>query len=902
MPPSFHRFLERWPLIIAVIFFGYSLLLLWNGFHSNEQLRVAANARLSADNVRRASTLNDFATERWIGAVELSEIHEIQTYLINKDLGMSPQYGLNASLDAIEERFQHIAEQKIFRGENIYSRIGFFSETNELLVDSAPSTQALSLPEGNSDAPGVFIDIEQQRIIARAPVLFKGRFSGTVVTVSNLSLLSQYLISANNNNNYLEIIVTADGREVAFPNRPGSLGKDSAIQLASISENALTPLESHIAPGNGAFSKKLAIRTTIPGLSVSLVTILAEDEIYGHITSRWFLYSASFFPVIILAAALLFDRMLRRTRKLQDDVAESDKRRFELQGRNVALAAEIEHREAVEKELREKSQQLEMMTDELKINILRAQEASRAKSEFLATMSHEIRTPMNGVIGMTDLALDTNLTPEQREYLNTVKASADSLLDIINDILDFSKIEAGKLTVETIPFDLTVLISEMLKPLALRATQKGLELLNDIAMDVPRHLRGDPGRVRQVLINLLNNAIKFTEHGEVLLKIDIKSLQNTHAVIHFSVNDTGIGITPEKQKLIFEAFTQEDTSTTRRFGGTGLGLSISSRLAALMGGNIWVESEPGKGSVFHINLPFEIGEATQETTTTVDLRGMRVLLVDDNAVNRSILNRTLAQWGIDVTEAKDGPTALELVASSRDRASFDLILLDFQMPMMDGFEVAERIRQQPQFGNSRFIMLSSSGVRGQASRCRELGIEAYLLKPISQHELIMSISTLFGHHQQTAPLPPSQLITRHSIRENAVALKVLAAEDNIVNQKLITALLEKWGHKVELANNGLEAVRLYSEGNFDLVLMDMQMPEMDGIEATKIIRQQESERGETHPIPIFALTAAAMPDERENGFSAGVNGYLTKPINKKELMDVLGSVGKPTDSPENNIA
>jgi CheY-like chemotaxis protein len=619
-----------------------------------------------------------------------------------------------------------------------------------------------------------------------------------------------------------------------------------------------------------------------PALQVVLCTALAElswDQVSHRLGQRDQLLilrkPCDRLEVWQLASALtqkwqLAQQVNHQLAWLADTV---DQRTHALRVANESLQRDIARRERLEIELRAAKDA--------------AETADRAKSEFLANISHEIRTPMSGIFGMTELALESDVTPEQRDYLALIRSSADSLLTVINDILDFSKIGAGQLHLDSIPFNIHDSLDNTMKALALQADEKGLELIYQIAPDVPDALVGDPGRLNQVVGDFLWNANKFTTHGEVVMRVERESSTRDQVSLHFTVTDTGVGIADDQRVLILEAFTEADGTSTRTYGGPGLGMTISKQLVEMMGGRIWIESAVAEGSAFHFTGTFGLQPPAAAQPGRADLssvRGLRVLVVDDNATYRRILAETLTHWQMQPVAVASSQTALVVLEQGQEaQEPFGLVLLDAVMPGLDGFALAERIKQRSGMAEATIMMLTASGQRGDAVRCRELGIASYLTKPIKQSELLDAILTVLGRPAQQDT--PSALVTRHSLRESRHRRHILLAEDNRVTQTLLVRLLESQGQSVVVAGNGRDVLAALEREPFDLVLMDVEMLEMDGLQATAAIRQKEQQTGMR--LPIIAMTAHATQEDRERCLEAGMDGYVSKPLRADELLAVV---------------
>ncbi|MBK8578462.1 MAG: response regulator [Candidatus Accumulibacter sp.] len=766
----YHRFRLLWPLIVGVGLAACTAILLWSLHSSQTQLRAASEARLVADSERRAAAVADFVGERRQAAAELAGSHEMEAYLVNRALEMSLQYGLGASLDAIEQRFRRQIEQKTLREQAIYRQIVFLGEDGSILAAAGKAAPANAVPSLPAPAPYLRVDARNGLIVASSPVIYKGVFQGAVLTVSDLRLLSLLLIGRRGNgdavDNYQEFLLTEEGTSIPSAGQLTELSGTVARAFSRLPENRLIPVRD--IPDADQFGNLLALRTAIAGAPLSMLTLSSETDVYGQMASPAYLYFLGACSTALLLTTFVLQRMRQRTVQLQAEYAASARHQAELEQRNRALSDEIARRQEVEAALHQKSAELDTSNAELRrhrdhleeivsertlaLSIAKeaAESANRAKSTFLANMSHELRTPMNAIIGLTHLLARNNTDPRQRDKLAKITSSANHLLQLINDVLDLSKIDADRMTLEQTAFTFGNIATVLDNLLCDRAEAKGLRWIREIDPRLARlAVIGDPLRLQQVLLNLAGNALKFTAHGSVTLSVQIARETDQDLDIRCTVRDTGVGIGAEALRRIFDPFEQADGSTTRQFGGTGLGLTICNRLVRLMGGTLEVVSTPGTGSTFSFSLRFPMasrnGVPSERTVASASdaerrlqtaYRGTRLLLAEDDLMTQVMVQELLGETiGFSVDLARDGVQAVELARSN----DYALVLMDIQMPAMDGIEATQRIRQIPDRARLPIIAMTANALAEERSRCLAAGMNDFISKPVDPELLFVTL-------------------------------------------------------------------------------------------------------------------------------------------------------------------
>ena len=766
----YHRFRLLWPLIVGVGLAACTAILLWSLHSSQTQLRAASEARLVADSERRAAAVADFVGERRQAAAELAGSHEMEAYLVNRALEMSLQYGLGASLDAIEQRFRRQIEQKTLREQAIYRQIVFLGEDGSILAAAGKAAPANAVPSLPAPAPYLRVDARNGLIVASSPVIYKGVFQGAVLTVSDLRLLSLLLIGRRGNgdavDNYQEFLLTEEGTSIPSAGQLTELSGTVARAFSRLPENRLIPVRD--IPDADQFGNLLALRTAIAGAPLSMLTLSSETDVYGQMASPAYLYFLGACSTALLLTTFVLQRMRQRTVQLQAEYAASARHQAELEQRNRALSDEIARRQEVEAALHQKSAELDTSNAELRrhrdhleeivsertlaLSIAKeaAESANRAKSTFLANMSHELRTPMNAIIGLTHLLARNNTDPRQRDKLAKITSSANHLLQLINDVLDLSKIDADRMTLEQTAFTFGNIATVLDNLLCDRAEAKGLRWIREIDPRLARlAVIGDPLRLQQVLLNLAGTALKFTAHGSVTLSVQIARETDQDLDIRCTVRDTGVGIGAEALRRIFDPFEQADGSTTRQFGGTGLGLTICNRLVRLMGGTLEVVSTPGTGSTFSFSLRFPMasrnGVPSERTVASASdaerrlqtaYRGTRLLLAEDDLMTQVMVQELLGETiGFSVDLARDGVQAVELARSN----DYALVLMDIQMPAMDGIEATQRIRQIPDRARLPIIAMTANALAEERSRCLAAGMNDFISKPVDPELLFVTL-------------------------------------------------------------------------------------------------------------------------------------------------------------------
>jgi signal transduction histidine kinase/CheY-like chemotaxis protein/HPt (histidine-containing phosphotransfer) domain-containing protein len=847
-------------IVTGLLLAGLVAFLISRNYLAQVDLQQYALKNLQQGLEKHAEAVSYFYAERLNDLKNLAENREISIYFENQALGMSMDYGLQASLLTIQKEFDRLRKERELGHDRIYDGLVLIDKTGKCLAISLAANYRWLPPETwkpflapKSTRPVIGVEsLEGEiQVTISTPYFFKGEYAGQIVALVNAGTVQRHLVAEINSNS---IFILSYSDNLLLPCCTNALSTSAVVpdpEKAKIGgyQRFNTPDQ------NGATTEMVAAWAPISHTPFYLLGLWPVAKALGPISPSHLLVVLGTFSFFSLAVLGIIWRSATRNLVLNTRLEEAALRRQEIEEKNLQLRKEKEAAEA----------------------------ANKAKSQFLANMSHEIRTPMNGVMGMTELLLNTELTEEQRRFVTTAYSSAETLLGILNDILDLSKIEADKLELEEIPFDLSRMVEEVLALLAEGAQAKGLELVCAVAPNAPHLLKGDHNRLRQILMNLLGNAIKFTFSGEVVARVELVEDLGQEVMVRFEVQDTGIGIEPEVQAQIFDDFCQADGSTTRNFGGTGLGLSIAQRLTKMMGGDIAVTSQPGQGSTFWFTVRLQKLEepGQEEEDIGFCLQGVRVLSVDDNVTNRLILHHQITAWGMQDGSASNGYDALEMLHAAVEQGQpYQLAILDMNMPGMNGLELARAIKAHPSLAALRLIMLTSMGAYGSAKEAREAGIVAYLTKPVCQSQLFNCIVALM---QDKVPGAPQFLPKAKHIKYPGY---VLLAEDNLVNQEVARAMLEICGCRVDSAFNGAEALEAIKNMRYDIIFMDCQMPQLDGYETTRIIREREMAEDLPHTI-IIAMTAHAMEGDREHCLAAGMDDYLGKPFTQEELHQVL---------------